>query len=355
MMSCNIQPPSIEHIDHAWELQGNLSDLSLAMAIRGLDQLVRINDSRYFEIHTTYKVDDAMSAKVRRFGGKLQVGYKGRNSPWLSSIEEIEHHYSSKPYVADKLRVLLLHGDDIAGDVDNVSYQVGFMDYNPDGLNEVITPNVVQYKLEDVTSQKLAVVVVSKCMIGDRISFIHPDTRQHTDNVYFYDNSFVFDGEVDRIFENRLDTSKELLRGLIGSHLIYRIAHSDIINQYMRNSWRNCAQSNITDFIKFLESVSEKERGAVKRQDSKDRISKKYNDILDWVMMKPNYHAYSDAISLLDILQHTCSSFVESLGRDMEGLVMTRYNNDGTISALKVIDRNFTLRNNQRWKEQVTP
>lgn len=365
-MSWIIKPPTVEHVDHAWQPQLVGWDRSLRFALDGyrnlLDILERKDWSHHHNLTVTTKVDDRVSAKVAFHGNASCVGYKGRNSPWYSNEPDILSAYGDKPEVADALVCLLKAAR--SAPPRHGQYQVGILAWSEErALPERVVPNVVPYRLDGRDQHLVAVVPVS---CSTDVSFLRLELGT-TEDMLVVDNvvrqATVPSDTATNILSSMTETLESALIGMERTFLFGRIHHEDAYREltpYLNAVNRDDeAWPSVERFVAWLSRRVEVEADKVVRQDSKDRVRERFMRIVSWVedhdddfgkvFRTVNHMRGMSACATRLVTGQTKKDSGGPVAN--EGLVFSHVLRDGTMTALKVVDPEFTRINHRKWSE----
>jgi hypothetical protein len=156
-MTWLLEPGSIEHIQHMWQPTKGWGNalLHLDVALNDFECLVshKVNyNTLYIEQFVwSVKIDDRISLRVSKIGGKYGVSYKTLSNPWLMSDEEIDASYYDQPYIAYPLKNLLsLAPKMFKAYEDDIGYQVGVLTVSDEPIYDTVKPNVTTYTFPTV-------------------------------------------------------------------------------------------------------------------------------------------------------------------------------------------------------------
>lgn len=364
-MAIFLKPGPIEHLDHAWQPQSKDWEASFRQAAFGLAAAGAMigHGVRTNGYTITMKVDDAVSVRIGRLGGKLAVGYKGGSAPWLMSESEIEEHYEDNVGLADKLRGVLRHSAGLAIP-DGCYIQAGYMGHHDNGLPDRVTPNVIEYPI--TPGKKLALVPISLNRINDVTSMVDwtevgPVIGDYDNVVHIHDN--ILQGD-----ENIIDDPAEVrmfirdLSGLLGAagrygrrffdrpEVLPTLNHGALpqyLNKLNREGW-DCPDTG--DYIDFSTNLSVKHAASLKTAEGKDRVLVAAAN--HEVEVGENIEAYNDMFEMIDCMHQASVLIAQTC--DGEGYTVSSYPNaeDGSYTSMKIVDPDYTSLNHTKWNHR---
>lgn len=372
-MSFILQPGTIPHIQHLYQPSKDW-DIGSGLAIELLkltnDSIVA-RDPNTGPLNISYKIDDKVSLKVAKIGGEYYVGYKGLNSPFLDTNDQIDYMYADKPYIAAPLKALLRDAEEIIPEHrDNIEVQIGILWYtNVYGINRPheLTPNVVTYRLKNMrpTVRLIISVVSATKIVNNALQFERNLTdfmAKGSSRVFVLDTKIDYsrsgDGTDNTQFIELISRRRTAMLENKSFDLIagYEELLQTFFNACNRNDWIPL-YSSFVDWFKEVYIV--KVVTKLKKETNQRKKFLELNEKLQYIV--DQQYAFSSAINLANAMRscslcvltavNELSSTNFSQGKVNEGLVLTYPYNDADQIIFKIVPIEFSKANFEKNKD----
>lgn len=374
---------AFDHIQHMWQPHENWTNgLAHLMAVFHDFECVIAGKSNYSTLYVepfvwTVKIDDAMSARVGKIGGRYGVTYKTGSRDLLFTEEEILAEYAERPWIREHLRRLFRIAPSLFKNwEDDISYQVGMLYPSSHDLDaqlpvpEKITPNVTSYIFPHVKpNAMIALAPILKVFhrpdgsMGTMTQDIDFAWFSRLSDVVTIDPRPKFDHKPDRkLFDAFVEKQAEL--GTAKASILQELERfypeiNIYLNAWIKNDWGKFLPDNMADdFWSFVHERREVSRAQLKTEAGREK--RLMADIIDLDELEEKRgsleHLFEVVHTLTEIrdlvLQLAKGYTMDDIEQHpvAEGLVVTRSAGGGML-AWKFVPEDFSRKNFEVYDE----